>query len=79
MERQQSVLGMTLFDLPGIVHKNLTRPMIRYAFLGIDDQRIKEILALFPELDHIFTEKSHKLPYKAIFSNDYFVIYQTRS
>jgi hypothetical protein len=76
LRRQRSVLGMTVFDLPGIIHGNLTRPQIRYAFLRIGNKRIEELQSLFPEIHYVFTENNHELPYKVVFSNGYFVIYE---
>ena len=75
LERQHDILGITAFDIPGFVFSYLHRPPIRYAFLELDQEGVAKILEKYPDIDYIFTESCHELPFEKVYENEFFVVY----
>lgn len=73
--------GLTYDDLPGIVFEGGDAYVVmRARYLSLSAAQVENLKKTYPGYDYLVTEVGHSLPYRLVYRNEYFLLYDlTRS
>lgn len=77
LERFKHILkGLTYDQLPGIVFEgDIPYAIMRRRYLSLNSDDLVNLHKTYPDYRYILTEKSHNLPFRKLYENDYFRVY----